>query len=116
MPKLKDFNSTALEQPGRKNSQNYCVLINWSLNNDYTYLFWSFDLQAPIGNFMIDTEAVGATSRELIDIKTERLTSWTYRESELFNYNKSFNKIIAGNHAGLNNETLTWDEIKELYK
>ena len=116
MPKLKDFNSTAITVNGRKNNQDYCILIDFDPPKDrpYRYMIWSFELQAPISHFMGPGEANELT-KGLINMDLERLTAWTYNLNQ-GNPNPSFDQIIAGNHAGPNNETLTWEEIKELYE
>lgn len=68
-------------------------------------LLWSMEIRAPVSNFITYDEC------EILK-KEMNLTDCNI---SIWNHIDNINKIISGNKAGPNGETLTWDELLSLY-
>jgi hypothetical protein len=97
--KLKDCKTIPPASDGV--NQNFTILM---IERFGSGLLWSFELQAPISQIMSGTDIRAAIEG---DIDFWMLTEW--------NQPHNIEAIIKDNRAGINGESLSWEEIRELY-
>ena len=103
---LKDLGLEGRIRP--ETSPNWVQLVLFEYAKGDFYLLWSLDLGAPVGNFMTQSESNEFIIELGISLDPFNVSGWSQPTNIL--------KIIAGNKAGVNGETITWNEILELYK
>ena len=87
-------------------------IMAWSNELFVRFLHWNDEIQAPVSNIMSRDEYIEYQKYNLLGINL----SFVYPESTDLGRLEIFNQVIKDNKAGRHGETITWEEIKELYK